>query len=299
MLANQRLSGKQTTVDLTQSPTSSLTVDLSPLDASFTGRIVGENSEWVPFAWILAPDGTVHPSDIRSGLWLVSAASAETRNWTVIAPGHYSQEFEAPGTTATLALTRRPDLEQIGWGSGKISIPSETIAKATEGMIDFDSGWVWGTNAGHTPLVINTDEGEIHLSSGEFALERIAGGTAWFYLFDGQAEFRIRQTGAILSIQPGQMIALSNSSVFTAFPYESVVAAAVNPITVAPVSAVWEPGRAEQFQNSTLQIGVVFAQLVTFITYFVAVISLVGIPWLTVRWFHKHSNISGERNDGK
>ncbi len=147
--------------------------------------------------------------------------------------------------------------------------------------------------------MINTDEAEIHLSSGKFALERSAGGIAWLYLFDGQAELRIRQTDAIMNLQPGQMIGLSQSAGFTAFPYEPVVPPTLNPITVAPVSAASEPGRAEKIQKSTLQIGVVFAQLVTFITYFVAVISLVGIPWLTVRWFYKHPNISGERNNGK
>ena len=299
MLARQRLLGSQTIIDLTQSPTGSLTLDTSPIVKSFAGTIEGQNAEWLPFAWILAPDGAVLASDIRSGSWLVNSVSGETQSWTIIVPGYYSQKLESPEKAATLVLMPRPDLQQMGWGVGEVSIPPETLAKATPGTIDFDSGWIWGSNSGNSALVINTEAAEIDLSSGQFALDRTAGGIAWFYLFAGHAELHIRQTGAILSLQPGQMIALSNTSAFTAFPYEPEVALAVNSVAIVPVPAVWEPGRVEKLQASTMQIGVIFAQLVTFITYFVAVISLVGIPWLTVRWFYKHPNISGERNDGK
>lgn len=299
MLADQQLSGKQTLIDLTRSPNENLTMDLAPIESSFKGTIKGQNAEWLPFAWLVGSDGIVFPSDIRSGAWLVSAISAETQSWTVIAPGYYSQEITPTSNLDLVALESRPNLELIEWGSGSIAIPTETLADAAPGTIDFDSGWIWGTNSANTPLVINTDEADIHLSNGQFALERQAGGIAWFYLFAGQAELHFRQTDTTGDLQPGQMVALSNSAGFAAFPYESVVDPAVHSLAVAPVSPVWEPDSSEKLQSQTLQIGVVFAQFVTFITYFVAVISLVGIPWLTVRWFHQHPHISGERNDRK
>lgn len=297
MLADQQLSGKQTIIDLTRSPNENLTMDLSPIESSFKGMVGGQNGEWLPFAWLLGNDGIVHPSDIRSGAWLVSAISAETQSWTVIAPGYYSQEITPTSNLNLVTLESRADLEQIEWGTGNIAIPTETMAHAAPGTVDFDSGWIWGTNSANTPLLIHTDEADIYLSNGQFALERPVGGIAWFYLFAGQAELHIHQTGAILQLQQGQMAALTKPTGIAAVPYETVFAPAVHSLTVAPVSAVWEPDFAEKLQSSTLQIGVVFAQFVTFITYFVAVISLVGIPWLTVRWFHKHSLISGERND--
>ncbi len=147
ILSKQQMAGNKSIVDLTKSPDGKLTIDLSPTEKMSTGTIEGQNAEWMPFAWLVAPDGTVVSSDIRLGTWSASDRSAETSIWTVIAPGYYSQEFESPGKTATLVLVPRPDLEQIEWGSGNIFIPSETLAKVSPGTIDFDSGRIWGSKS--------------------------------------------------------------------------------------------------------------------------------------------------------
>ncbi len=296
MMADQGLSGTQIKIDLTQSPTSSVELDANVVDSLFTGEIVGSDDEWLPFAWLVAPDGTVQPADIRSGSWTVSGTSTEISNWVVSAPGYYSQEVN-PADTATLALERRSDLEKMIWGAGEIIIPSDTKAEFAAGKIDFESGWLWGSNPAEETLIIQTAEAEIRLSSGQFALERTAGDVAWFYLFSGQADVRNLKTNVSFSIEPGQMLALTRSDTFVPFSYAPAVVHALRSFDTTPTSPAWKPGLVEKFQTFSLEAGVKFAQLVTFITYFVAVISLVAIPWFTVRWLSTHRKPRGDKNE--
>ena len=299
MMAHQSLTATYVTADLLRSPESSVELDAKTAVMLFAGRVTGSEGEWLPFAWLSASDRSVVPADIRSGNWTISGQQAQAEAWVATAPGYYSQAVGSLQSETIVTLNRRSDTESIPWGLGEITVPSDTIVKVSPGKIDFDSGWIWGMNSGNEPIVLRTDEAEIRLSFGQFALERPAGETAWFYLFDGQAKLHHLGSGNLISLEAGQMIPLLESSNFSPMPYLPSVLPVLRSLTNMSVSPYWEPSAAEKIQDLSLQSGVILAQFVTLITYFIAVISLVGIAWWAVRWMSKHQRSPGEKNETK
>jgi hypothetical protein len=299
MMSNEGQSGEPIKVDLEGSPTSILKLNSASTNKIITEIITGPKGEWIPFAWLLASDGTTHPSDVHSGYLQLNEVSPEAGVWNVVAPGFYSEKLNIPGDSNNITLKRQVDSEWFGWGSGEYVIPAESKAQVVGKKVDFDSGWIWGKNMGSESLEIQTDEAEIRINSGQFALERPAGGMAWFYLFAGQAQVRILKTGQTVSLQPNQMMAFSKSDTYIPISYQPEIAMALRPLADTPVSPKWEPGFAEKVGELGIQTGVILAQLVTFITYLIAVISLVGIPLLMIRWLSGRPVFSEKKKHGK
>ena len=291
----QQLIAEQTVIDLSQDPSGSVELRSNPVEVLFSGTVTGSEGEWLPFTWLAAPDQVALPMDVRDGTWISGQELTQAQSWMLSAPGYYSQEIDPSHNEKIVMLKRRPDTEYLPWGIGEIVVPSETQAKVMPESIDFDSGWIWGTNPGNKSLMIRTEEAEIQLSSGQFALERLPGQITWFYVFQGHAELHFLKTGSSISLEPGQMVALSKSGGFSPMLYQPAVVRMLRSFTDVPVYL--EPTLGENLKALSVQSGVILAQFVTFITYFVAVISLVGIAWWTVRWMYKHQKSPGENNE--
>ncbi len=299
-LDSYSLAGNPRLVDLTQSPMGDVEIKASRQNGSSISGVFGESTGgWLPFAWLVAPEGAAHPGDLKSGVWLMNDLLVDGKNWVASAPGYYSQEIKLSKDNPGLAihLERRPDLKIMKWGAGEILIPGETQAIISENNVKLENGWLWGTTQVGQPLVIEATGTEITISAGQFALEQLPGKVAWFYLFNGQAQLRSQKTGQILTLQGGEMAALLDDRPLAALPYQQELAPAFQPAGEAPISPVWKPGLAEQFWSTLEGLGITAAQLVTFITYVVAFSSLVITPWFTLKWWLKYRKNLGEENE--
>jgi hypothetical protein len=294
MMSANGLAGNQQSLDLTVSPELNTTLDARSAASTRHGTLSSKEGEWVPFAWLQAPDQLIYPVDPQSGGW--SAPASDDGDWLVLAPGYYSRrvDLSRAGTSALqqVTLLERPEMRSLKWGQGQILVPPETQAKAAEGIVDFDAGWIWGSNPADEGYIIRLEEGEIRIRAGKFALEREPGGIAWVYLFDGSAELLAAGTQEAVSIRAGEMAALSRGAMMP-FPYAAEVIPALQPLNEAPLNAVWEPTLMEKIRSESGELGVVLAQFVTFITYLFALLLLVALPLLAVRWMRRYHQSTG------
>jgi hypothetical protein len=206
-------------------------------------------------------------------------------------------DFSAePDEPSVIGLERRPETETVRWGNGKIVVPAGTIARIEEGLIEFETGWIWGE--GDSPIRVRTPEAEITLPGGRFALQRISGQDPWFYLFDGQAELESRDSGRSVRMQAGEMTALLRSGTWTAIPYDGEIVKALQPLDGVSTEPVWKPGLAGQVWNWLTEKGITTAQTVTFITYFIAISSLLVLPWSIIRWWWNRRKQHGGKLGG-
>lgn len=280
-------------LDLRGSPEQVATLNAVPAGTSMTGTINGALGEWLPFAWMTAPDGSSVRVESKSSQWMLNTAS-DDGEWVAGSPGYYS--LKSRSSEGALNLNPRPDLQKVAWGEGEISLPVGTQAEAGQGSITFDSGWLWGSNPAGSEFRIHSGATEILLTSGRFALERPVSGIAWLYMFEGDAKLRIGNNSEPVIVHAGEMASLVSGAPQPA-PYTPEVITALLPEEWLTQEPAWEPGLAERIQAATGQTGVLLAQLVTFITYFIALISLVVIPLLMLRWFRRRT--SGDKVHGK
>jgi hypothetical protein len=183
-------------------------------------------------------------------------------------------------------LQRRPETLTLDWGEGEIIIPPETEAEVTGLRIMLASGWLWGDGEGDQPLLIGTPETEIELSKGKFALERLPNQMAWLYLIDGQAEVSSKKTGESLVVDSGKMVALSEDYPLSAITYEPALVTALHPATEGSLSPIWQPTLEDRIRNGLAFAGISLAQAITFMTYVLALLSIIIVPALIAwRWF--------------
>ncbi|WKZ37374.1 MAG: hypothetical protein QY332_05455 [Anaerolineales bacterium] len=300
IMRSDHLMGSQQIIDLTQSPISDVALELHSVDGLvWNGEVSGQDGEWLPFAWLTTPDGLTHQVEPESGKWIINTMPVIEQAWVTNAPGYFSQEIELPSEglapAPSIMLERRPDVALVAWGDGEIVIPSETQANAAKDRIKFESGWIWGYNHAAQPFVLETLDAEIRLSDGYFALERPPGGIARFYLFeDGKAEVRSKKTGEILVLQSGNMVVFMKDGHLSELPYVPAKILALGTEDELPLSPVWKPGVSKQILITLSKISISTAQMVTFITYIIAVSSLGIVPWFLLKWWLKRGKANGE-----
>lgn len=292
----------QQSIDLTKSPVGTIHFNLATFEGLvFNGSVTGNEGEWLPFAWLISAEGIMSEVDVKSGDWNIEDSSAPGQKWTVSAPGYYSQEIQAPYEnqvlSETVLLESRAETNIIPWGEGEIVIPGETKAVAGRYQIEFESGWIWGNGSDAQPLVIDTPEMEIVMQGGQFALQGLPDDISWFFLFDGQADLRSKKTGESRTIQPGNMVALSKNDQFVTIPYGFSERMALRTSGHSSLSPNWKPGTIQRIQNILGQAGIGTAQLVTFITYIIAILSLGIVPLITLLWWMKHRKGYGVKHE--
>ena len=245
-IRSYKLAAQPQSIDLAKSPSSNVVLELTSLSGStIQGTITGKESEWLPFAWLIGTYGESFQADLISGNWAIQNVQSDGSTWTANAPGFYSRKItitKAFMEEPNIVLQRRPETIVLPWGEGKIIIPPETKAQASDGRVQFESGWLWGENPGREPVVLETYQAVIRVDGGHFALQRLPGGVAWFHLFDGSAELLSIGDGKTLKLSPGEMVALSESNGMQATPYSSGIAQIVEGDGYSPISPVWKPG---------------------------------------------------------
>jgi sugar lactone lactonase YvrE len=288
----------QESLDLTQSPSASLSLDFSKR-TGLTGQVTDQNGTMLPFAW-LTSDGTdtAQPINPVSGQYVLSDLPSGSYQLSAVAPGYYVEKQHIdPSQDVTpldFQLIPRPETKQVDWGGGSLIIPSDTSAQVNGLAISMNQGWLWGQGGVDQPLDIQLPDAEISIPSGQFALERPVGQTAWFYLYAGTASVNLSGSTHPISLQAGQMVALEAGAV--PLRMDATIADALHPkLDEVPVSQNSQPSLAVRLQNWLLRGGIGAAQIITFVTYFLALIALIGLLFSVIFWLirGKRSQISG------
>ena len=298
MLVSHHLTSQPQNLDLAASPTSNLVIGYDLLTGSIlNGTIAGQETGWLPFAWLVGTGGKTHQPDLMSGYWTIPNVVSDESTWTASAPGFYSQEIKVTGNSMaeslSIELERRPDTALIPWGQGSVIIPLETRAQATDARVTFESGWLWGDNPGREPVVLETSEASITVNGGRFALQRLPGEMAWFHLFEGSAEVRSTRDDATLLLSPGEAVALVERGDMQPITYRDGLLPVIESDGQSPSLPFWKPTLAERIGSRMEEIGINSAQIITFITYIVTILSLVVLSLFLLKWLFKQRRKTG------
>jgi hypothetical protein len=80
------------------------------------------------------------------------------------------------------------------------------------------------------------------------------------------------------------MVALTEAAPLVAVPLDAAVIAALAPAAAEAPVPVWAPGLAAQVRDRLALAGITTAQVLTFITYSLALVGLFILPLLALAW---------------
>ncbi|MFW6069884.1 MAG: carboxypeptidase-like regulatory domain-containing protein [bacterium] len=288
------------TVDLTEDLDAEVALALAQLPGvPLQGVIRDESGLPLPFGWADAPEGAATAATTPDdGQFTLGGLRREPTTVVFQAPGHYAQAqvVEAQsGGIYSVELVRKPDTRALAWGRGEVVIPAESEATLREHIVTLEEGWLWG-QGGEAPLVVETPAGSISLERGRFALEYLPGRHAWFYLFEGRAEWTPVSGGEGVTVAGGQMINLQNGEGLTATSYEPAVAHALHGREAPPLPVTWEPTLSARVRDGLARLGIGAAQLVTFVTYLSVILSLLSLPLLPLYLIRRRQRAAKQRS---
>ncbi|MCB9420035.1 MAG: carboxypeptidase regulatory-like domain-containing protein [Ardenticatenaceae bacterium] len=296
-LLTEGLSGKSQEVDLLAD--FEATAEISLKDASglvLNGRVLDENGTPIPFAWVTPEQvGATRATLPDSGVYTLTELPQESISLLTSAPGYYSRakrvnlSADAP-SSVDIVLTPQPETQIIAWGNGAVVVPAESQAEVSGTTIVLENGWLWGQSDSAQPVVIDTPAVEISLSSGEFALEYLPGKRGWLYVVNGRAQ--VRQQENAIELKTGQMVNLFNETGLQAVPLKPMAVTALHADQSSPLFLVWEPTLEARIRDRLARVGVSTAQVITFITYFIVLLSLFIVPLLALYWRRKDRKYS-------
>ncbi|MBI5649541.1 MAG: hypothetical protein HZC40_03715 [Chloroflexi bacterium] len=277
-LAPRALQAQTIPVDLTTAPAASITLTASVASSRVVrGALRDINGAPVSFGWIEIESrvARAHPA---TGEFVLYDVPAHAQTLRVIAPGFWSRNI-AIQNDAPLAITLAPrdELRSIAWGRGAIAIPPETIAELIGGRLVLTHGVAWSNSPG--TFAFETAGATITLANARVAIERQAE-RAWLYVIEGTATVALdsaRQT----TVNAGQMIVIDSD-------FEHLRAVAIDPHIIrvltdtssVPFDFVIEPTLSAQARDLFARFGISIAQGVTFATYLLITLALVGAPLL-------------------
>lgn len=297
-LAERGLAARSKIVDLSQSLSEVLNLIPQPLEGSvLQGSITDENGISLPFAWA-GVGNRIERTDPGSGVYAIYGLPLNETTAIVNAPGYFSQAqlfSPAPDNDSSLnfMLVRRPETKILPWGEGTIVIPPETVFSVKEHLVNFEQGWLWGTGESAQPFVIQWGDIQITIPAGRFALERQPAQAAWLYVFTGEATIQQGDANSPVIVQAGEMIYLDAKHEVQPIPYDSVVISALHAGETPGSNPVWQPSFSAQIRDRLAQAGINTAQLMTFVTYLLALLILCVIPIIIGTLFIKN------RREGK
>ncbi len=289
-LATQGWQSKSQTIDLTESISATLEIPLQSLPGKVLRGSI-RNTERNPILFASIADGVVLPT---FGEFRLPNVSAATKSLTVSAPGFYSQIVPLADLSAPVDVTlvRRPETQSQKWGAGEIVIPSESSVIVQDHLLTLERGWIWGQGGNNRPLILRVGDVQIEIAHGEFALERISGQTAWFYLIDGQA--RMTQGNRLIQMQSRQMLALSDEA-NSPVELDSVVVETMHSLGTMSPNPVWAPTLSARVQNELARAGIGVVQAITFATYSAVLVLLIGLPSSALWYWHRKITQPGDK----
>ncbi len=292
-LMAEELAGTSQEIDLLANYEAAAEISLK--DASgllLHGRVLDETGAPLPFAWITPEQvGATRAILPDSETYMLAELPSRPFSLLASAPGYYSRakrvKLSAGAATAVdITLTPQPGTHTVAWGDGAVVVPAESQAEVRGTEIVLENGWLWGRGEGAQPVVIDTSVAKISLLAGEFALEYLPGKRGWLYVMNGRAQ--VSQQETTTELQSGQMVNLFNEAGLQAVPLEPVVVAALHVDQSSPLSLVWEPTLAARIRDRLARVGVSTAQVITFVVYFIVLLSLFTMPFLALYWRWKH-----------
>jgi WD40 repeat protein len=301
-LAAQGLALKPQELDLTQSPDADMSLSTKPLEGQILrGNVSDANGAELPFAWLSTETQTASIDPV-SGTYFMDGLSDDKVAVTASAPGYYSQvqvvTISQPGAaTLDFRLARRPETRVLPLGGGSLVLPPETTVSPNGNHLTFNSGWLWGSGDVDQTLVIQVGKAQISVYSGSFALSGTASQSAWLYQFSGQASVQWVGASNPVTVGAGQMILLSNQAHPLPVAYDPLVIQALQPVGEVPLSPTWQPTIGAQIQARLAQVSIGTAQVVTFVTYSLMFLLVVGLPLIGIYLFVKRKRIQEVKQD--
>ena len=274
-------------LDLVKEPSADIELNLSK-ETSLAGQVKDQSGNALPFAWLTVnADNTAQPVNPVSQQYVLSGLSNNSYQVSAVAPGYYVQTLNVDPSKDInqlgFQLIPRPETKQISWGSGSVIIPSDTSAQVNGLTIQMNQGWLWGEGEAIQPLDMQMLDGEINIPSGKFALERPVGAEGWFYLYTGKATVQLHGETTPISLQAGQMIALSAGA--NPLEMNATLGGAFHPdLDELPIAQSSQPPLNIRIQNLLVSGGIDVAQIITFVTYFLALITLIGVALSVIFW---------------
>lgn len=289
--------GPVASVDLTADPVANdVTLPTGSEPAPVAILAEDETGARLPFAWATSDgeSGIAHP---RSGAIRLANAGAGA-SLMVHAPGYFSQAQVVSGDLPLrVALSRRPETRLLPWGDGRLVLPAGSRFEMDGRMITLEQGWIWGEGADAAPFTVATPAASVTIATGNFALEVLSSDRGWLYLFDGAATVR-RNDDPPVVVEGGQMVNLWRGEGLRPVSYDPVAVAVLAP-EGAPswMPAVWERELRAQLRDRLARAGIGIAQVITFVTYSLALLAALASPLLAV-YVWRRWRPAGERAAG-
>lgn len=269
------------------------------------GAVLNEDGIPLPFAWIEV-QGThrITKTSVATGEFIIEDPHENQSVLIIRAPGYYSQARIVDNTVDTDTVVQHslkpvPDLRHIPWGSGNIYLPPESSYELLEEGFILSGGWVWGEGKDTDPIKIITPHAILILTNGKFALELIPGKPGWFYIFEGEAFIYMQNHEKYIPIHAGQMVYLDSTQKPVPVTYEPIVVDAIHSTANFTLPHVWEPSLGAQIRDRSARAGIGTAQLVTLVTYFAVLTSIVVFPLIGLYWGLKHNLLGNKYKFGK
>lgn len=295
LLNEHGLNGITQKVDLVNVVEASVEIPVIPIKgSSIRGMVLDDMGTPLPFAWVTTEvEGNPQANFPDTGQYALHDFPSESITLLLSAPGFYSQAQVvdlSSGSTSGIdfTLTQQEGTERISWGEGYVLIPANSQIRERDNSFLLERGWIWGDGADAELVIILSNAGEISLSGGKFALEYFPGQSAWLYVFDGKAEVTIPGESETVAVHANHMMNLASNTGFVSVPYDVNVLSALRSEIALDIEAVWEPTLSAQIRDRLALIGISIAQLVTLITNFIAVLSLVVVPLIVLYWWWKN-----------
>jgi WD40 repeat protein len=290
-LAQQNLSATASTVDLFGAPVSN--VSISAAEARpLSGKVSAQDGGFLPFAWLNPGDqGRLPGADPSSGNYLIPDL-AKAAYVTALAPGYYAlpQSVAPDQKNLDFRLVARPETQHIAWGTGSITVPPETKLSLKDLEFNLESGWLWGQGgAASQPALIHLAGLDISIPSGKFAIEYPSEGQAWLYIYEGNAQVSFIGQPSV-QVTAGQMLALQAGAAPLAL--DSSVAGAYHPsLEQALLAEIVEPTLRARIQSQLVKTGIGAMQMVTLVTYVLALVTIIAIPLIGIFLYRKKRQI--------
>jgi hypothetical protein len=264
-----------------------------------SGRVVDEHGEPLPFGWAMVEGASGWQAVLpgSGGRFTISGLPDQAAKVVVSAPGYYGRVLVAnPESTepVDLALARQEGTSDWPWGEGRIVVPAGARVREQNERVILDQGWLWGQNADSAEAILQIDSAEVVLNGGEFAVAHSPGQFAWLYVLDGTAEIVRNDLSQPIVANEGQMVNLLNERGLTAVALDPIVMATLASSQHDEVPLAWQPSLSARIRDRLAWLGVSTAQVVTFVTYFLLILSLIFLPLIGINWWWRRRKYAAQ-----
>ena len=285
---NQGFIPEAEAINLIESPTASIEFEKADVSGYvLQGEVKGGDDQALPFVWITNEELSITQRVMINGKFRIHGLPSKSMIIIVNAPGYYSRAYslkssEDQSQTLSPKLVRQPDTKSISWGTGEIIAPSESIIEVDENRIEFRQGWLWGYNHQASEITIRHALGDIVLMNGRFVFESLPNRTTWLYILEGNATIHPANSLPSVTVNAGEMVSLIQNRMPIPIPIDQTVVRALHSGTDKSLPPAWEPTLNARIRDHLTRIGVNSVQIITFITYGLILISIVGFPFIAL-----------------